>query len=125
MENTYKKWILVVAVMFLVPTLYLVYLNTITPGFCPPYPLLGVPACVVIGIYFILIIASQLIKNPQISKYVFYVPATLGLLSGIMFSTKQIIGLSQCPTLFEIPLPLCYTAVPAFGVLLYLKYKES
>jgi hypothetical protein len=125
MKNVYQRWIMIVAVMFFVPTCYLIYLNLQNPGFCPPYPLIGLPACVVIAVYFAMILVSLIIKDERVSSYVFFIPALLGLGSGILFSTKQIIGLSYCPTLFEIPLPLCFTAVPAFAVLLYLKYREK
>jgi len=123
MENKYTKTIFVVLLMFLVPTIVLVVINWQEPGLCPPYPFIGLPACLVIGFYFILMLISLFISHKRIGDYLFYVPATIGLLSAIMFSTKQIMGLSQCPTLFNIPLPLCYTAVVAFALLLLLKWK--
>lgn len=100
----------------------LIYINAGSPGFCPSYPLIGTPACIVVGVFFSLILVSLFLKG-SLGDYIFYSAATAAFLSSILFSAKEVLGLSSCPRLFEIPLPLCFTVFPTMALLMFLKYR--
>jgi len=123
MKNTNQKSLLVVASMMILATGGLVAMNASSPGFCPNYPILNLPACWVMEGYFLIMLLALFIKDTTVSKVLYYVPGIIAFASGIMFSVKEIMDLSQCPRLFDIPFPLCFSAPPVIALLLYLKYK--
>jgi len=98
--------------------LWLIYNELKTPGFCPPYPVLGIPACFVVSFYFALVLVSQFVKNRATSNLLFQVGALAGLATAIWFSVNHALGNIQCPILFGIP--ICYAALMDFLVLVTL-----
>jgi len=118
MQNKYRKWIIVLVLVSLPFGLWLIYNELRTPGFCPPYPVLGIPACFVVAFYFALVLVSQIIKNRTISNLLFQVGAIAGLATAIWFSVNHALGNVQCPVLFAIP--ICYAALADFLVLITL-----
>lgn len=123
MKQKYRNPIIIITLVMVFATTGLIIANASSPGFCPPYPLLGFPACVVMAAYFLIILMSQFVKNKSISNYMFYIPAILAFATGTFFSVKEIMGLSHCPRVFDIPLPLCFTVIPMVGILLFLKIR--
>jgi len=123
MNNKFRPWIIFLSTLGLLITLIVVLNEVRTPGFCPCYPLLNVPACYIVSVFFIIVIGSQFIRDERISSIIFYAGSLSGLVTATWFSTKQILGTSQCPILFGIPLPLCFVAFFVFVALLLLQFK--
>jgi hypothetical protein len=44
-------------------TLWLVFNELQTAGHCPTYPLLGIPACYLVLVFFLLVVGAQLVKD--------------------------------------------------------------
>lgn len=118
MHSKYRKWILYVLLVSLPFGLWLNYKELVSPGFCPPYPVLGIPTCFVMAFYFVLLLASQFVKNSSISSLLFHFSAIAGLATATWFSLNHWQGNMQCPILFGIP--LCYAALVDFLVLIGL-----
>ena len=118
MQNKYRKWIIGVVLVSLPFGLWLIYNELKTPGFCPPFPVLGIPACFVVSFYFALVLVSQFVKNRTTSNLLFQVGTLAGLATAIWFSVNHALGNSQCPILFGIP--ICYAALVDFLVLVTL-----
>ena len=98
-------------------------LNAQSPGLCPPYPGLGLPACVVMEVYFVLMLASLIVSNRRVGRAVFYAAGTIAFVSASAFSVREVLDIAQCPRLFDIPLPMCFTVVPTVVLMLFLKFK--
>lgn len=119
MHNKYRKWIIYVVLVSLPFGLWLNYKELVSPGFCPPYPVLGIPACFVVAFYFALVLVSQFVPNRSFSTLLFYVGAIAGLATAIWFSVNNALGNLLCPVLFG--LPICYAALIDFLVLIALE----
>jgi hypothetical protein len=122
MRERYFKLMVAISAFLVIVTTGLVVINARSPGFCPPYPVIGTPACIVVDVYFATILGSLFI-NSRWSDWAFYGATTLAFLTSVFLSAKEIMGLSQCPRLFDIPLPLCFTVFPTMALLAYLKYR--
>ena len=118
MQSKYRKWIIVVVLVSLPFGLWLIYNELKTPGFCPSYPVLGIPACFVVSFYFALVLVSQFVKNRAISNLLFQVGAIAGFATAIWFSVNHAQGNIQCPIVIGIP--ICYAAFADFLVLITL-----
>ena len=118
MQSKYRKWIIVVVLASLPFGLWLIYNELKTPGFCPTYPVLGIPACFVVSFYFALVLVSQFVKNRVFSNLFFQVGAIAGFATAIWFSVNHAQGNIQCPILLGIP--ICYAAFADFLVLIIL-----
>lgn len=118
MKNTYRNWIIVISVLSILVIPWLIYNEIQTPGYCPPYPLLGVPTCYVVPVYFGLIVVSQFIRQRLLASLLFQFGAIAGMATAIWFSVNHVLGNLQCPVLFG--LPLCFAAFAAFLVLITL-----
>ena len=118
MRSKYRKWIIYVALVSLPFGLWLNYKELVSPGFCPPYPVLGVPTCFVMALYFALVLVSQFIPNRALASLLFNVGAIAGLATAIWFTVNNALGNLHCPTLFA--LPICYAALVDFLVLIGL-----
>ena len=102
-------------------TLLLVFNESQTPGFCPSYPVLGVPACYVVLVYFTIITTTLFLDDGAIVRILFYGTCALAIITGSYFSTLELITPgTQCPQLFGIPLPLCFTVAPTIILVLVL-----
>ena len=55
-RSKYRKWIIVLVLVSLPLGLWLIYNELATPGYCPPYAVLGIPACYVVSFYFVLVL---------------------------------------------------------------------
>jgi hypothetical protein len=122
-KNKYRLPLIIIALFMVLSTAGVIFIEIKNPGFCPPYPFIGLPACMVMIVYFLFMLLSLFVKERKLSKYLFYILGIIALISAIVFSVKEIMDLSQCPRLFDIPLPLCFTVVPMLVLLLYLKMK--
>lgn len=123
LTNTYRTPILALAVLMLAGTALLVGVNAARPGLCPAYPLIGWPACIVVLIYFTAITAALFLHGVA-GQALFVTAALLTLVTGLGFSTLEITTAGhQCPQLFGIPLPLCFTVPPAVALMLYLAWR--
>jgi len=118
MQNKYRKWIVAVVLASLPFGLWLIYNELKTPGFCPPYPVLGIPACFVVSFYFALVLVSQFVKYRTISSLLFQVGALAGLATAVWFSVNHAMSNIQCPIVFGIP--ICYAALVDFLLLITL-----
>ena len=124
MKQGYFKSMVVISAVMVLGTTYLVFLNSASPGLCPAYPLIAIPACIVVDIYFIAILISLFFKS-RAADFVFYTAASLAFLTSIYFSVNEIIASGSCPRLFDIPLPLCFIVFPTMALLAHLKYHGS
>ncbi|MFC2126534.1 hypothetical protein ACFLU5_17225 [Bacteroidota bacterium] len=113
-----KHFIIVISVIGIMVSGWLIYNEIAATGFCPSYPLLGVPTCYLVLLFFSLILCSQIIKKIKISSYLFYTGAIWGLMTAIWFSINQLLGNAQCPVLLGIP--QCYVAFITFIALILL-----
>jgi hypothetical protein len=122
MQELHYKSMVTILVFMVIGTTVLVILNTHSPGLCPPYPIIGAPACIVVDLYFAAILGSLFFKS-QLSDIIFYIATGMAFLTSVFFSAKEIMDLSRCPRLFDIPVPLCFTVFPTMVLLAYLKYR--
>jgi len=118
MHSKYRIWIVVVVLASLPFGLWLNYKELVIPGFCPPYPVLGIPTCFVMAFYFALVLVSQFVSNRLFSALLFNVGTIAGLATALWFSANNVLGNLQCPTLSG--LPICYAALLDFLVLVTL-----
>jgi hypothetical protein len=100
-------------------TLWLVFNELQTAGHCPTYPLLGIPACYLVLVFFLLVVGAQLVKDRNAGNLMFYSGALAGLGTAIWFSANQILGTARCPVEFDIP--LCFVALLTFVALIVLR----
>ena len=117
-NNSYRRWIIYLSTASMLVTLWLVYNELKTPGFCPPYPGLGIPTCILVLVFFSLVLGSQFMKPGKLQAIAFQAGAIAGLATAIWFSVHQALGKAQCPELFSIP--LCYVALATFLTLITL-----
>ncbi|MHA1547497.1 MAG: hypothetical protein ACTSYE_01055 [Alphaproteobacteria bacterium] len=119
-NNANRTYMLGLGTAMLVVTTGLVVLNVSAPGLCPQYPLVALPACVVLLGYFALMLAALFVADARRGRWLFYVPGVLAFATGVGFTLNEIAAAgTQCPQLFGIPLPLCFTVPPAMGLMLY------
>ncbi len=118
----YHRTMVAITTFMVIGTTYLVVLNAQTPGLCPTYPLLGLPACIVVDVFFVVMLAALLVGS-RWSDHGLYGAATLAAATSIYFSARELLGLDSCPRLFDIPVPLCFTVFPTMGLLMWLRYR--
>ena len=111
-----RKSILAIGGLGIIFSLWLVYNEVVYGETCPPYPFIGIPACYLVLIFFILIVLSQHI--PKYERPLFLSGALLGLLTAIWFSISQVLGVVECPKLLGIP--LCFVAGLTFFTLIFI-----
>jgi hypothetical protein len=124
MQERYFRQMVIISGIMVLATTFVVFLNVRSPGLCPEYPVIGLPACMVVAIYFIAILASLFFKS-RAANLIFYLATSLAFLTSIYFSVKEITGMGSCPRLFDIPLPLCFIVFPTMALLAHLKYHGS
>ena len=95
-------------------SVYLVVSETYNPGFCPK--IFNVPACYLVIASFGLVLISLFINRTPARMTVFYIGALSGLGIAIWFSIGQIIGIRECPGLFNIP--LCFGSGVLFVIII-------
>ncbi len=99
----------------------LVFKDSQTPGVCPAYPVLDVPTCYIVLIYFLIVTATLYAAPSPKTQILFFAAGALAIATGLYFSTLEITTPGpQCPQLFGIPLPLCFTVAPTMGLVLFL-----
>lgn len=118
MRSKYRKWIVLLVLVSLPFGMWLIFNELKTPGYCPPYPVLGIPACFVVSFYFALVLISQFVQNRTISNLIFQVGAIAGLATAIWFSVNHSLGNLHCPIVVGVP--ICYAALADFLVLITL-----
>ena len=123
-DNRYKTPILVLGLLLTGGTILLVFNESQSPGFCPAYPVLGVPACFVVLTYFVLITSTVTVQDSAWSRIFFFGVGALAIATGAYFSTLEITTPGpQCPQLFGIPLPLCFTVPGTVALMLFLGWR--
>lgn len=118
MRSKYRQWIIYLSLVSIAVTLWLVYSEIRSPGHCPPYPGIGVPACFMVLLFFGLVLLSQYVSKPGTNKLLFHLGAIPGLFTAVWFSVHQVQGAMQCPQLLGIP--LCFVALGVFLLLIVL-----
>ena len=124
MQQRYFRSMVIISAVMVLGTTFLVFLNAGSPGLCPQYPVIGIPACIVVDVYFIAILTSLFFKS-HVANLIFYTAASLAFLTSIYFSVNEIMVSGNCPRLFDIPLPLCFIVFPTMALLAHLKYHGS
>lgn len=94
--------LLAMAIFMVVSTAGLIWLNSQNPGFCPPYPVIGTPACIVMECYFALMLGALFIRDRRLGDIVFYAPALVAFVSASIFSYRDIMSISSCPQLLKL-----------------------
>jgi hypothetical protein len=119
-NNAFRKYMIALGALMLASTGGLVLLNVASPGLCPQYPLVGLPACVVMLGYFTLMFLALFVTDDPLGRWLFFLPAVLAFFTGVGFSITELTASgTQCPQLFGIPLPLCFTVPPMVGLMLF------
>jgi len=118
MKLRYQKYIIRILLVVILVTAGLIVVELQAPGTCPVYPVFGIPACMVMEIYFVFIFGSLFIPYEYIRRVTFYSATLLALGSSIFFSVNEFLGVGSCPRVFSLPIPLCYAAL--FSVVLVL-----
>ena len=119
-SNANRKYMLALGSLMLVGTGGIVLLNAASPGLCPRYPVIGLPACVVVLGYFGLMFSALFIADDRSGGWLFYGSGALALATGISFSlTELTLAGPQCPQVFGIPLPLCFTVPLMVALMLH------
>ncbi len=123
MLNKNRKTIIILLLLLIISTFGLMMAEYQSPGTCPMYPFIKKPACFIVQIYFTWALLSFFIKNETMAKIIFLFSSCLSLATGIYFSSREIMGTGHCPRAFDIPIPLCFTVVIAFVLIIYLWFK--
>ena len=109
---------IVISALASVSSACLVYNDIFSPPFCPR--LLGIPACFpVLILYLITLILT--FKRDVRSDVIYFISAGTGLGIAIWFSVQSLSRAAQCPTLFSIPVPLCYASFFTFLILILMR----
>jgi len=119
MASKYRKWIIIIAGLAIPVTLWLVFSELSSPGFCPALPVLGIPACYAVLLFFLLVLVSQFVRKSSVWKFLFQLGAIPGLFTAVWFSVQQAKGELNCPQLLS--LPLCYVSLATFLLLIILQ----
>lgn len=117
------KALILVLMLMILSSVSLIYGEIKSPGTCPSYFSTTLPACIVMEVYFIIMLAAHLLKT-KYSHHVFYFFAAIALLSASIFSIKEIMNIDHCPRMFDIPFPLCFGAWFLIVTALILKFKN-
>ena len=114
-EKTVLRILLIVFTLIgIIFSIYLVVSEIYNPGFCPR--IFNIPACYLVITSFGLVLISLFINRIPARLAVFYIGALSGLGIAIWFSTGQIIGVRECPVLFNIP--LCFGSGILFVIII-------
>lgn len=97
MKTKFDKYINFILIFMVLATTSLVVAEIQSPGFCPPYPILRIPACMVMLAYFLIMLLGQNMKG-KIGKYVFLIPTIIAISSATYFSYNEIMDLGHCPS---------------------------
>lgn len=100
-------------------SIYLIYNEIQTPGYCPTF--LVVPACYLVLAAFILTTLGGFQGKTMAIRIFGYMGIALGTILALWFSTYEIIGAKHCPELFSIP--LCFVSLGIFAILLFLRIR--
>ena len=122
MANAHFKLMVATSAGLVVTTAYLIFIESGSPGYCPPYPVIGTPTCIVVEVYFVLILLSLFGRN-QLGDAIFWLATSAAFLTSVYLSVKEVLGLACCPRVFEIPLPLCFIVFPTMALLMYLRHR--
>lgn len=117
-NKKYRNWILLLSILGFAVTLYLVFNELKTPGYCPKYPVFDLPACFMVISFFVVVFAALFLNNQQIAKILFYTGNIAGIFTGSWFSINHLLGYVQCPVVLKVP--LCFAAVITFVVMFFL-----
>lgn len=116
--------LLIVLALMILSTGSLVFGEIKSPGTCPSYFNTGLPACIVMEGYFILMLIFQLVES-KYSNFLFYFFGGIAFISASIFSMKEIMNIDHCPRMLDIPFPLCFGAWILIGTALILKIKNK
>lgn len=122
-QGKFGKWMIFLAIAGLLTTVYLVVVELIQGDYCPEYPLIRIPACYLVLLYFGLVVTALFIKNIRLARIMYYSGTIAGLVTATWFSASHLLGTSQCPIIIGIP--LCFVAFLTFGALLILYHSRS
>jgi hypothetical protein len=109
---------IVISTLASVASACLVYNEIFFPPFCPR--LLGIPACFPVLILYLITLILAFQRNVR-SHVIYFLSAGTGLGMAIWFSVQSLSRAAQCPTLFSIPVPLCYASLFTFLILILMR----
>lgn len=112
------RWIDILSIGGIAIAIYLVVNEIIVPGYCPRYPVIDVPACYLVLVFFIAVFISGYIKIKLLARILFHSANIAGLITAIWFSSNHLMGNLHCPVLIGIP--LCYAALLTFITLIVI-----
>ena len=121
--TVYKKLIIGISGFSTLAALVLIIIELGSAGTCPPFPLFGFPTCYLVLVLYAVVLGSQFIRNQLLGSQLFWASSLIGILTTFWFSTDQLIGLSDCPKLYDFP--LCYVALLGWILLMWLKGKDT
>lgn len=109
---------IVISALASVLSAYLVHNEVYAPPFCPR--LLDIPACFAVLILYLITLILAFQRDVR-SHVMYFMSAGIGLGIAIWFSVQSLSGAAQCPTLFSVPVPLCYASFLTFLILILLR----
>lgn len=109
MLSMFKKTKILISGLGSAWSIQLVVSELIYGNYCPK--LSGIPACYLVLLAYLMVLVSTV--SPR--KRVYVLGTVLGLLIGIWFTSRQLLGIEQCPAFWGIP--LCYLSFAAFALL--------
>ena len=116
MSSFLNRIILIISSLGLFVSIYLIYREFSTPGFCPQ--IFNIPACYIIFVSFLLIAIANITPKKIGGGLLFFIGSVSGLALSGYFSFNQLQGQS-CLILFNFP--MCYVSLITFLVLIILK----
>ncbi len=100
--------------------IYLVINELIEPGYCPRYPVVEIPACYLVLVFFSIVYSASFVSSIQLANLMFYTASILGIATAVWFSVNHLLNRLQCPVLLEIP--LCFAALFTFLALIIVGF---
>ncbi len=115
-----KKLNIVIGILALIGLAFSVYLSIselVTGETCPRF--FTVPACYIIGLAYLIVLPSLVIRDRSINRALFFIAVIVGLFIGIWFTLAHMTGSAECPVILGVP--LCYANTVLFLIITILK----
>ena len=88
-ENKFRNWIIVLLVAGILVAVYLVINEILSPGYCPPYPIIAWPACYLVLGFFIIALIAAYLSNKKLSRILFFGASIAGAGTGFDFESRS------------------------------------
>ena len=120
-HKKYSIWIDLLSLSGIAIAIHLVANELKEPGYCPSYPVISIPACFLVFVFFLLVFITRFIRQSAPAKILFYTASSMGLTTAVWFSVNHLLNRVHCPVLIGIP--LCFAALLTFLALIILGFK--